>query len=68
MIFSNNFTEERKKPGTAYEHILVARGDLWLESASIITDQNEHRIENLFTGPPTKTQTSKGEFFKQNAG
>ncbi|MBW8349269.1 extracellular solute-binding protein [Bacillus sp. IITD106] len=59
------FHRGEKEPQTAYEHILVARGELWLESAAIVTDQNEHRIENLFTGPPTKTQTAKGEFLSK---
>ena len=56
------FHRGEREAKTAYENILVARGPLWLESGAIITDQNEFRIENLFTGPPTKTSRSKGEF------
>lgn len=51
-----------RQPQNAYEHKLVAKGDDYIRAGAIVNRQNEHRIENMFNGPPTKTMQAKGEF------
>lgn len=56
------FYHGEKEPQTAYENILVARGPLWLESAAIVTDQNEHRKKTFSMDRQQKHSGPKENF------
>lgn len=57
--------ETGREPKNAYEYKLVANGDDYLRAAAIVNQQNEIRVENEFSGPPTETAQSKGELLEK---
>ncbi|QOR85902.1 extracellular solute-binding protein [Geobacillus stearothermophilus] len=47
----------------AYEYTkIVSQGEPYMKAATIVNQQNQYRIENEFTGPPTKTMQKRSEF------
>lgn len=58
----DQFYSGKRKPQTAYEFNLVAKGEDYLQSGAIVNNQNQYRIENQFDGPPTKTMQKQWQF------
>ncbi|KPC99753.1 hypothetical protein LR69_01989 [Geobacillus sp. BCO2] len=53
----------KRQPKNAYEYTrIVSLGESFMKAATIVNQQNQYRIENEFTGPPTKTMQKRGEF------
>lgn len=61
----SKFYETDYKPQNAYEHKLYAKGEDYHRAAAIVNNQNEHRIENLFDGPPTETMQRRSTFLEK---
>ncbi|MFB5662373.1 extracellular solute-binding protein [Alteribacillus sp. HJP-4] len=56
---ASEFYNEEREPENGYERLLQARGENYLEAADILNQQNEHRVENRFDGPPTDTMEKR---------
>lgn len=50
-----------REPENAYEADLFNRDPIYIEASAIVNKQNDIRIENGFTGPPTETMKSSLE-------
>lgn len=59
------FHKGERKPKTAYEYNLVAKGEDYLLAGAIVNSQNKYRIENDFDGPPTPTMQKRWQFLEK---
>lgn len=55
------FHETERAPESAYEASLAGREPEYVEAAALVNQQNDIRVENLFTGPPTETMIKSWE-------
>jgi putative aldouronate transport system substrate-binding protein len=60
-----DFHETGRDPETPYEHRLAGGTETYLKAGAIVNQQNDIRIENEYTGPPTETQEAKGELLEK---
>lgn len=56
-----DFHETGRAPESGYEASLAGREPEYVEAAAIVNQQNDIRVENLFTGPPTETMKDSWE-------
>ncbi|QKS72965.1 extracellular solute-binding protein [Paenalkalicoccus suaedae] len=58
---ASEFHETDREPENAYEYGIASNNASYLEAAHIVKEQDEHRIENMFTGAPTATMSDRSE-------
>ena len=60
-ILDDFHQDDEPDPDTAYEATLADEEPKYMEAASIVNSQNDIRIEDYNTGPPTETMRDIGE-------
>ncbi|WP_077624668.1 extracellular solute-binding protein [Sediminibacillus massiliensis] len=60
-----DFHETGREPETPYEHRLADGTDIYKKAGAIVNQQNDIRIENEFSGAPTKTMQAQSEHLEK---
>lgn len=60
-----DFHEMGREPNNGYESSLAGGHEDYIEAAAIVNQQNDIRIVNEFSGPPTETMQSRQEHLER---